>query len=175
MTILETPRLALRPMTQEDLPALRRTLQDPVAMTAYEHAFSDEETQAWLDRMLTRYQNDGFALWAVILKETGEWIGQCGVTLQQWGDRTVHEVGYLFERAYWHHGYAAEAAAACRDYAFEVLGLDEVFTITRDSNLPSQRVAERNGMTRRETGDKFYYGIHMPHYLYSIRREEWKK
>ncbi len=175
MIILETPRLVLRPMTQDDLPALKRTLQDPVAMKAYEHAFSDDEAQDWLDKMLARYQTDGFGLWAVILKENGQWIGQCGITMQPCEDRMVHEVGYLFERAYWHHGYATEAAMACRDYAFEALGVDEVFSIIRDSNLPSQHVAERNGMTRRGVLDKFYYNVHMPHYLYSIRREEWQK
>ena len=65
MTILETPRLSLRQMTPDDLPALKRTLQDPIAMTAYEHAFSDQEAQDWLDRQLARYQKDGFGLWAV--------------------------------------------------------------------------------------------------------------
>ena len=58
MTILETPRLSLRQMTPDDLPALKRTLQDPIAMTAYEHAFSDQEAQDWLDRQLARYQKD---------------------------------------------------------------------------------------------------------------------
>lgn len=175
MIITETPRLLLRPMTAQDLPALKRTLQDPIAMTAYEHAFSDEECLQWLDKMLTRYRVDGFGLWAVTLRETGAWIGQCGITFQPWGDRTVHEVGYLFERAFWHHGYATEAAAACRDYAFNTLGVDEVFSIIRDSNLPSQKVAERCGMSRRGVESKFYYGVHMPHYVYSIRREEWEK
>ena len=58
--ILETERLILRKMTQEDYPALCRMLQDPLCMYAYEHAFSDEEAQAWLDRQLTRYREDGF-------------------------------------------------------------------------------------------------------------------
>ncbi|MEN6636278.1 MAG: GNAT family N-acetyltransferase [Clostridiaceae bacterium] len=76
--ILETERLLLREMTQEDYPALAAVLQDREAMFAYEHAFSDAETQAWLDRMLERYRTDGFGLWAVLLKATGEMIGQCG-------------------------------------------------------------------------------------------------
>lgn len=175
MAILETPRLSLREMTQADLPALKRTLQDPIAMRAYEHAFSDQEAQDWLDRQLMRYQKDGFGLWAVLSRETGEWLGQCGISMQAWDGGMIPEVGYLFERVYWHHGYATEAAMACRDYAFQVLGFDEVFTIIRDMNIASQRVAERNGMTRRATGIRHYYGIDMPHYLYSIRREEWAK
>ena len=175
MIILQTPRLVLRQMTQDDLPALKRTLQDPVAMTAYEHAFSDQESQDWLDRQLARYDRDGFGLWAVASRETGKWLGQCGISMQDWNGVLLPEVGYLFEHAHWHHGYATEAAMACRDYAFETLRLGEVFTIIRDTNLPSQRVAERCGMTRRETGIRRYYGMDMPHYLYSIRREEWEK
>ena len=108
--ILETERLVLRKMTQADYPALCRILQDEKTMYAYEGAFSDEEVQQWLDRQLARYAQYGFGLWLVVLKETGKAIGQCGVTMQPWDGREVLEVGYLFERAHWHHGYATEAA-----------------------------------------------------------------
>ena len=84
MRILETQRLLLREMTQADYPALAEILQDRVAMFAYEHAFSDEETQTWQDRMRERYAKDGFGLWAVVCKETGEMIGQCGLTWQNY-------------------------------------------------------------------------------------------
>ncbi|MGN0973036.1 MAG: GNAT family N-acetyltransferase, partial [Aristaeellaceae bacterium] len=98
--ILETQRLILRKMTQEDYPALCRMLQDPLCMYAYEHAFSDEEAQAWLDRQLPRYREDGFGLWAMVRKDTGEMIGQCGLTWQDAGGERVLEVGYLLERAH---------------------------------------------------------------------------
>lgn len=81
--ILSTPRLDLRELTDADLPALRATLHDPVAMTAYEGAFDDAESLAWLRRMQQRYADDGFGLWAVVLRETGAMIGQCGITRQQ--------------------------------------------------------------------------------------------
>ena len=136
--ILETERLILRQMTQEDYPALCRMLQDPLCMYAYEHAFSDEEAQAWLDRQLKRYREDGFGLWAMVRKDTGEMIGQCGLTWQDAGGERVLEVGYLLQRAHWHHGYATEAAVACRDYAFNVLHAPEVYSIIRDTNAASQ-------------------------------------
>ena len=108
--ILETPRLGLRRLTQEDFPALCRTLQDPVAMTAYEGAFSDGEVQAWLDRQLDRYAQYGnFGLRAVIERESGLFVGQCGLTLQSWKGVEVLEIGYLFQRDRWHRGYATEA------------------------------------------------------------------
>lgn len=171
--VLETARLRLRRMMPEDFHALCRVLQDPAAMTAYAHAFSDEEVWEWLERQRSRYEQYGFGLWAVILAETGEIIGQCGLTMQPWGDRQVLEVGYLFERVHWHKGYATEAAVACKRYAFETLGAQEVFSIIRDSNLPSQAVARRNGMVLRGRELKRYYGIDMPHMVFSVRREEY--
>ena len=144
--IMETERLLLREMTDADLPALCRMLQDEEVMCAYAHAFSDEEAHDWLSRQQARYRQYGFGLWAVILKKSGEMIGQCGVTVQDCNGREVLEVGYLFCKDFWGQGYATEAAQACRDYAFTHLHADEVFSIIRDNNFPSQRVAERNGM-----------------------------
>lgn len=168
--ILETERLALREMGQEDYPALCEILQDGQAMYAYEHAFDDAEVQAWLDRQKQRYREQGFGLWTVILKRTGQMIGQCGLTLQDCGDGQVLEVGYLFQRAHWRQGYATEAAIACREYAFEILKADQVFSIIRDTNLASQRVALRNGMTLVGRMLKHYYGMDMPHIIYAVKR-----
>lgn len=172
--ILQTNRLTLRKMIPYDYDALCRTLQDEEAMYAYEHAFSDQEVQQWLNRQLQRYRDYGFGLWAVILKETGEMIGQCGLTMQDCGGREVMEIGYLFERAYWHCGYATEAALACKEYAFETLGVSEVFSIIRDNNFASQKVARRNGMLQRSKLVKHYYHMDMPHLVFSITREEYQ-
>lgn len=166
ISILETPRLLLREIEPSDFTDLCRILQDPVAMTAYEHAFSDEEVWDWLNRQRERYRRDGFGLWAMVLKETGTFVGQAGLTLQDAGGRTVTEVGYLLCRDWWHCGYATEAAAACKRYAFETLGCRQVFSIIRDSNLASQRVAERNGMIVVGRIIKHYYGMDMPHLLF---------
>lgn len=172
--ILETERLQLREMKEGDFSDLCRILQDPETMWAYEGAFSDEEVWAWLHNQLRRYrEEDGHGLWAVILKESGEMIGQCGLTYQEWGERRVLEVGYLFQRDCWHQGYATEAAGACRDYAFDQLGKREVFSIIREGNRASRAVAERNGMTRRGGLVKHYRRVDMPHDVFSIRRSEW--
>ena len=87
MTILETDRLRLRPLTWEDLEDLCEILQDRETMYAYEHAFSDREVEEWLKRQLTRYERDGFGLWAAVDKESGEMVGQIGLTLQDWDGR----------------------------------------------------------------------------------------
>lgn len=169
--ILETQRLILREMTQKDLPALRRILQDDETMVAYNGAFDEAETQAWLDRQLTRYAQYGFGLWAVVLKQTGDMIGQCGLTMQPWRSDEVLEVGYLFNRAFWHHGYATEAARGCMEYAFNRLGAKEICSIIRETNQPSRRVAERNGMVLRDSWVKHYRGVNMPHVRYCATQE----
>lgn len=169
--ILETERLMLREMNQEDYEALCRMLQDEEVMYAYEHAFEEEEAHQWLDRQIQRYQEFGYGLWAVILKENGEMIGQCGITRQECDGKMVLEVGYLFEKAYWHCGYATEAAAACKEYAFEKLGAKEVYSIIRDNNRASQNVAKRNGMECRGMFVKHYYNMDMPHLIFSAKRE----
>ncbi len=168
--ILETKRLYLRELTQADYNDLCKILQDAEVMYAYEHAFDSAEVQQWLDRQLARYREYGFGLWAVILKDTQEMIGQCGLTMQDLNGRQVLEIGYLFQKAYWHKGYATEAAWGCKQYAFEVLKVPEVFSIIRENNLPSQNVARRNGMVVTDHLVKHYYGMDMPHLVFSIQK-----
>lgn len=166
--IIETNRLSMREMRQSDYPALCKILQDEEVMYAYEGVFSDAQTQEWLERQLQRYQECGFGLWAVTLKGTDEMIGQCGLTMQDYHNHQVLEIGYLFQKEFWHQGYATEAAVACKEYAFKKLDADEVFSIIRDNNIASQNVARRNGMTVVDTFVKHYRGIDMPHYLFVV-------
>lgn len=170
--ILETKRLYLREMEPSDYMALCAIMQDEAVMrTAYTCAFSNEEVWGWLNRHLERYRRLGFGLWAVVLKQTGEMIGQCGLTLQPWEDRKVLEIGYLFARRHWHQGYAAEAAVACREYAFRVLHANEVCSIIRDTNTAAQKVALRCGMVRAEDAVKRFRGVDMRFYRYVVQRK----
>lgn len=139
-------------------------------MYAYNGAFTEAETRAWLERQFARYREYGFGLWAVVLKETGEMIGQCGLTMQPWKDSQVLEIGYLFQKAYWHKGYAAEAARGCKEYAFNQLDASEVCSIIRDTNIASQNVALRNGMTAVDTWVKPFRGTDMLHIRYLVKR-----
>lgn len=172
--IVETKRLYLRKLTQEDFCDLCLILQDEEVMYAYEHAFDDEEVQVWLDRQLYRYAHDGIGLWGVILKDQNKLIGQCGLTIQSIGKENVTEVGYLFQKEYWHQGYATEAARACKQYAFEQLHVKEVYSIIRDTNIASQYVAKRNGMHIVGGITKYYYGLALPHVLYRITNLEYE-
>lgn len=164
--IFETTRLTLHRLTEADRPDLCEILQDADTMYAYEHAFSDQEVDDWLNRQLARYAKDGFALWAVRRKEDGAFVGQIGITMQDLGDKMVPEIGYLLKRKYWHMGYATEATLGCRDYAFRTLGMGEIYSIIRENNAPSRAVAERGGMTVVGSLVKHYHGMEMPHLIY---------
>jgi len=89
--------------------------------------------------------------------------------MQDYNDNTVMEVGYLFQKEYWHQGYASEAAIACKQYAFNKLNVMEVYSIIRDTNIPSQNVATRNGMTCKDSFIKHYRGIDMLHFVFSVK------
>ncbi|WP_249806099.1 GNAT family N-acetyltransferase [Copranaerobaculum intestinale] len=173
--ILETSRLMLREMTMRDTKAIASILQDEQTMYAYEHAFSDQEVKDWITHQIIRYQKDGFGLWAVVLKETGEVIGQCGITMQKIPGKEVPEIGYLLNRNHWHQGFAIEAASACRIYAFKQLEFDEVYSIIRENNIASRNVALNNSMEVRGKFTKHYYDIEMPHLIYSARKKDFIK
>lgn len=169
--MIETERLIIREMVRSDLDALCRIMCDEEVMrAAYESAFSVEEVQGWLNRQLKRYEDYGFGLWAVVLKETNEMIGQCGLTLQPWRGEEILEIGYLFQKGYWHKGYATEAAIACKEYAFTVLDASSVYSIIRDTHTASQNVAVRNGMKIIDKFTKNFRYVDMDFFLYCAER-----
>jgi len=100
----------------------------------------------WIRRNRERYENDGFGLWAVCLRETGEMIGDCGLTLQPIDGRMLPEIGYHIRRDCQRRGYAREAAAAVRDWAFTHTDYDALYSYCKYTNVPSYRTAEAIGM-----------------------------
>ena len=152
MKILETERLLLRGLEQGDFKDVCKLLQDDEVMYAYEGAFNDQEVQNWLDRQFGRYRHDGFGLWGVVEKGSNELIGQCGITYQEFDGKRVPEIGYLFRK----------------EYAFHTLGFEEVYSIIRDTNIASQKVARRNSMQKVATFIKHYRGVDMPHFVYKV-------
>ena len=103
-----------------------------------------------------------YGMWLVFSKKTGKLIGRAGLEHD--------ELGYMIAPELWNQGYATEAARACRDYAFTVLDAGEVFSIIRDNNAASQAVARRSGMRPGARFIKRYYGLDMPHVVFSVTR-----
>jgi len=143
---LETDRLLLRELTHADVDDLHEVLGDPEAMRHYSRPKTREETLAWIDWGIGLYPH-GLGLHGVVLRATGELIGDCGLTYQDVVGTTEVEIGYHVAPRYWGEGYATEAALAWRDYAGDVLGLDRLVAIVAPDNLPSQRVATKMGMS----------------------------
>ncbi len=168
MIVLETPRLRLRQMTADDADNLLGIFADPEAMRFYPATKGRRETEAWIDWNLRSYAEHGIGLWIVEAKETGRFVGQCGLTMQEIEGVWEPEVGYLFLRAYWGRGYATEAAAACLDYGFTQQGCERIICLPSAANLPSRRVAERLGMRLEREGER--RGIRMC--VYALDRPE---
>ena len=143
---IETERLFLREMTEEDFDALYRVLADSSIMQHYPYTFDEARVRGWIARNRERYARDGFGLWAVCLKENGEMIGDCGLTLQPIDGQMLPEIGYHIRADRQRCGYAREAAAAVRDWAFRNTGYDALYSYCKYTNTPSFRTAESIGM-----------------------------
>jgi [ribosomal protein S5]-alanine N-acetyltransferase len=161
--ILETARLRLREFTPADAETLEAVLGDPVTMQYYPVAFDRKGVELWIEKNIGRYRHDGYGLWAMLLRSTGELIGDCGCTMQEVEGLNHVEVGYHVRRDLWGNGYATEAAQACIEYAFTRLGADRVISIIRPENLQSVRVAEKNGLVR----EKIVFWRGLDHCIYS--------
>jgi [ribosomal protein S5]-alanine N-acetyltransferase len=169
--VVETPRLILREFVPGDAEALARVLSDPETMRYYPAPFDRSGVEEWILRNRRRYETDNHGLWAIDLKSTGEMIGDCGITLQEVDGEALPEVGYHLRRDLWGQGLATEAARACRDYGFTQMKADFLVSLIRPENVPSCRVAERNGMKIwRETVRQA-----LRHYVYRILRDEWMR
>lgn len=146
MKIIETERLYLRELAFEDRAELAKVLSNPESMEFYPHPFSEEEVEKWIRWNMDNYKKYSHGLWAVILKEGDVFIGDCGITMQNVDHEVVPEIGFHIIKEYCGKGYATEAALACKEYAFDVLNYDKVFSYTTVRNIPSQKVAEKIGM-----------------------------
>ncbi len=144
--ILETDRLYLRPFRPDDRDALMQVLSNPESMRFYPHPFSPDEVVRWIRWNIDSYELYHHGLWAVILKNGDEFIGDCGITMQTIGEETLPEIGFHIIREFCGKGFATEAARACMEYAFSVLNYPAVFSYTTLRNVPSRRVAEKLGM-----------------------------
>lgn len=120
------------------------------------HLFSDERARqfyptmddearhrSWIDWNLANYRDHGFGLWVIELLDGGAQLGDCGLTFQDVAGNQMLEVGYHLVEEHRGRGYATEAAAACLDYAFDVLGVETVCSIVDPRNGPSISVAAR--------------------------------
>lgn len=133
-------------MKKQDAVELYGIFSDPEAMRFYPSTRSLAETRVWVDGNIERYERHGFGIWVVQSRNGMEFLGQCGLIMQDVEGKQDLEIGYMFLRRYWGQGFATEAASACRDYAFERLDYSRVISLIDPGNIASRRVAEKVGM-----------------------------
>lgn len=145
--IFETERLALSRLTLDDAAFVLELLNDPafIRYIGDRGVRSPEGARQYLlDGPLASYARFGFGLWRVGLKATAEAIGICGLVKRE--ALADVDIGFAFLPRYRSQGYAAESAAAVRDYAFATAGLERLVAITLPGNTGSVRVLEGIGL-----------------------------
>jgi ribosomal-protein-alanine N-acetyltransferase len=153
---LKSERLKTRFLTEADIHAWSEFFEDKDAVEFipdFGLNTSAERARDWIDRQLNRYAKNLYGLQVLVDKRTNEFIGQCGLLLQEVDGIEEVEVGYHILRKHWGKGYAPEAARLFIDFAFGKNISSSVISIIDSKNLKSQRVAEKNGLIReKQTG-----------------------
>jgi RimJ/RimL family protein N-acetyltransferase len=148
--ILETERLTLRPTAMEDFPRWAELMADPETARFIGGVQAQAATWRAMMSMAGAWSLTGVAMFSVIERETGLWLGRIGPWQPLGWPGT--EVGWSLHPDAHGKGYAMEAAVASIDYAFDVLGWTEVIHCIDPDNVPSQKLAERMGSTNRGPG-----------------------
>lgn len=163
---LKTPRIYLRRFADMDAQGFYRMNADAVVLQfTGDQPFPDQEAALAFIRSYDHYQKHGYGRWSMVLQETNQFIGFCGLKYHEQGDYT--DLGFRLDRAYWGRGLATEAAHACIEYAFTKLKLPLLVGRVQQRNLASVRVLEKLGMRRIKSFD--FEGV--PGYWYELRNE----
>ncbi|MEV1241386.1 GNAT family N-acetyltransferase [Nonomuraea sp. NPDC050022] len=174
---METERLIMRRWRDDDREPFAAMNADAEVMEHFPALMTRSESDGFVDRIEAGFEAHGYGLWALEVRESGEFIGFTGLVLQTFEApfTPAVEVGWRLAKAAWGHGYAIEAAREAVRYGFDVAGLDEIVSITTVGNTRSRKVMERLGMTR-DIADDFYHprvpadSPQRPHVLYRLRR-----
>jgi len=143
-----TPRLVLRPYTMDDIDSLFEVLSDKKTMSFWPEPFTIEQTRQWIERAIGSYKLNRFGRMAILLKDSGSLIGDCGIMLADTDGKTENDLGYIIHSSHWKKGYGSEAAGACLDFGLNILGLSRLAANMDVNNIASIRTAEKIGMTR---------------------------
>lgn len=162
----ESERLIFRKLDMDDVVVWMEYFASAEALKFMPFKLNDREAcVAWIERALWRYEKYGMGLWALIDKNSNVMIGQCGLLVQDVDGNQELEIGYHLIPRFWKHGYATEAAKACKEFAIEHRLADSLISIIHIDNINSQKVAERNGMSREKQTTFWDY----PVYVYRMK------
>ncbi|MCM1307529.1 MAG: GNAT family N-acetyltransferase [Butyrivibrio sp.] len=146
LTVLETPRTIVRELCADDLPRLYEIYDDDAVREFVEPLKDYEREKELIEAYIhNMYGLCGFGLWAVIERESGRLIGRAGISLNEAGGERRMELGYVIAREDRRKGYAFEACAAIKEYAFKTLGAETLYIVTRADNTASAGTAKKLG------------------------------
>lgn len=167
---LKTERLTLKYITQNDFEELKSILQDKNNMYAWEYDFNDEDVQNWIDKNLCLYKKYNLGYFLMFENVSKKVAGQAALMPDIIDGHKYYEIGYILKKEYRHKGFAVEIANALKDYAFNVLNLNEVIFEIRPENTASRRVAEN--LNAIVSGDfiKEVRGKNMVHLIYKLSK-----
>jgi RimJ/RimL family protein N-acetyltransferase len=181
MTDLTTDRLLLRQWRDSDREPFAALNADPAVMEHFPALQTREQSDSLIDRNIPELDERGWGLWALEVKDTGEFIGFTGLNVPTFDAPFLPgvEIGWRLAKGAWGNGYASEAARAALAYGFGPAELGGIVSFTATTNLPSQRVMQRIGMVRDEAGDFDHPRVEeghrlRRHVLYRINRAQWE-
>ena len=150
-----TSRLVLRQWREQDRAPFAKLNADPLVMEHFPASLNREQSDALMDRTSEQLSRDGYGLWAVEVRTSGEFIGFVGLAVPSWqaAFTPCTEIGWRLAWSAWGQGYATEAAKVSLAKAFEPAGLEEVVSFAATGNRRSRQLMERIGLTRDPSGD----------------------
>jgi RimJ/RimL family protein N-acetyltransferase len=180
--MLKTSRLILRRWKDSDLQPFAAMNADPIVMEHFPKTSTLEETKSMIERIETRFSENGFGLWAAEIISTQEFIGFVGLQRPTFEAPFMPcvEIGWRLAKQFWGQGYAPEAASGVLQDGFERILLDEIVSMTTTTNLNSMRVMQKIGM-KTNPKENFQHPLvedgHrlQEHVLYRISKEQWSR
>ena len=179
---LRTERLLLRGWTDADREPFAALNADPEVAEFFASTLDRDESDALVDRILGRWREDGFGLFAVERVADGRFLGFAGAMTLPWAPDPFPEIGWRLAREGWGQGYATEAAREAMRFAFEDAGIEELVSYTTVGNVRSRRVMAKLGMARRDPSAPYDF-LHprlpeghplRPHVTYRLARAAWR-
>lgn len=152
---IETKRLILRQWKESDRDTFAEINAAKENLPFFPRTYSTSESNQIVDKTIEYIEENGFGLFAVEIKQTGEFIGFTGLYQPTYKTpfTPCTEIGWRLHKNFWRKGYATEAAKGALGFAFNQLKFEEIVSFTASLNIPSIKVMERIGMTRDELGD----------------------
>lgn len=165
--IIETRHLVICEYSLGDIPLLHKILSDSKTMCFWPEPFTVDKTRAWIERSMKSYEEYGFGRYAVMLKHTGELIGDAGILKSDINGNTENDLGYIIYCAFWNNGYGTESAKAILRWGLDSIGLGRIIANMACDHGASERVAEKIGM-KKELVFNNSRNRGLPTFLYSI-------